>query len=172
MKKKLLGLTLSLVTAAVLLGSGVLAFYQSGWNYQEVVMPLEENIEEIRNRISELKGKGEFNLIGQEIKAQSGEILFNVEFSSPLRENIYIEDISGDIYLGENDVGNLHLPEDEVVIEGNETNSFVLKGSLSEDVNTSDFYLGEMSRAEVRNVSTKLEVFGLEFRVEGLGDIR
>ncbi|MFP4116697.1 MAG: hypothetical protein ACLFTY_01615 [Candidatus Aenigmatarchaeota archaeon] len=166
MSKKMLGFALFILNLSVVLVPVVLAFSTNGWNPREAVMPPEENIQELQERVSNFTEEGDIREVDREIDPQSGGMNLTLKASSPFERKVYLEELSGDMYMGERKVCELSLVEEKVVLKEDESTSFVLGGSLKEDPETLA-RRGNLDR-QVENVSVEMEVLDLEVTAEDL----
>lgn len=133
MKERTLAFFLAIVTVVLIIGPVVLAFSSNNWNVRQVIMPSEEDMSTVEEEIVSLQEPGEFGVVGRELEEETGELEVYVEFDSSADFDIVLKEFYTDLYLDEQDVGEMWLRKDEVVLNSMEATNFTLEGKLEDE---------------------------------------
>lgn len=137
MNKKTLGICLTLLTIALWLGPIVTAFASNGWSVKKTIMPSEERINDVSDEAENILGD-ELSEKNFEIKSatiKDGRIILDIEFNSPFKFSLTIENLNGDIHekRGEGFLSTVKLKE-PVKIPSQGSGDLRLTGKISKDL--------------------------------------
>lgn len=133
MRKKIMGILLTLLSATLAIGPIFVAFNSNNWNLKETVMPQEGEIDEIKNRIESVLPDDftEDAFFVKETSVDGSQLSITVEFTSPISNPITIEEFDLDI-RDERDflLGEIELKDETKVPEKGKATIY-FSGSLT-----------------------------------------
>ena len=171
MDNKLLGILLALSTVLILSVPVVYGFSVHNWSIESLIIP-----EDLENLERSLEDPGEIQIEEENFDPITGEVEIDASFESDFDFDVVLRRFSGDIYYGEEEVGDIELRE-EVVLEAGETTEFTLYGEVDEELLMGAIDLGDIMMDmdfdavspedfDLENVAMELEVMGTEIRIE------
>lgn len=131
--EKTVALILALVTAALLVGPVVLALSSNNWNIREVVVPPEENMNNIKEEALDLQNPGEFRVVGRELNGETGDLEVYAQFKSSVDFDIILKDFYTQLRLDGQNVGEMRLMKEEVALRPGEATNFTLEGQIKDE---------------------------------------
>ncbi len=159
MKKRLLGIGLGLLTVALFIGPIAYAFYSNGWSVKDTVVPSDEQISSIQNKIQGTLGggtfeMGDFELVENVITEDKITLVFSL--SSPPKFSI--ENMWLTLFYGQ-DKENLA----DLSLEKVEGKRITLSGQ------TTDTGKNIIKNSTDKQVLAKLQTGGMSFEFEASG---
>lgn len=133
MGERALGWGLKLLGIALFVGPFIAAFAVHNWDLQATVMPSQEEMDELEERLSGLFGEGfsEDTFTLENPTYSGGKIRIPVRFTSPIDLPIKITDLSFAISDQGVEVAQVEMEETELEIPTNGTVNFTLTGSYT-----------------------------------------
>ncbi len=157
MGERVLGWGLRLLGIALFIGPFIAAFAAHDWDLQAAVIPSQEEMDEVNERLSGLvveEGFSEDPLTFKDPTYSDTTIRVTVEFTSPLKIPIKITDLSASI----SDQGvQVQMEEAEVDVPANGTANFTLVGSYTGD---------PLTNPEPTDVNITFELYGVTLQVQ------
>ena len=159
MGERALGWGLKLLGIALFVGPFIAAFAVHNWDLQATVMPSQEEMDELKERLSGLLGEGfsEDTFPLENPTYSGGKIRIPVRFTSPLNLPIKITDISFAISDQGVEVAQVEMEETEVEIPANGTVNFTLTGPYTGTLPTDP---------QPTDVNITLEAYGVTLQMQ------
>jgi len=159
MGERALGWGLRLLGIALFIGPFIAAFAAHNWDLQAAVMPSQEEMDEVKGRLTGLVAEGGFSenplTFGDPIYSDT-TISVTVGFTSPLKVPIKITDLSASISDQGVQVGQVQMQETEVDVPAEGTVNFTLIGS----------YTGFPTNPEPTDVNIAFELYGMTLQIQ------
>lgn len=174
MGEKALGIGLGLLSVALWIGPIAVAFHSHGWNLRETLMPNENQISAIENKVEGLVvdeiSEDYLTVVDKEIDPTTNEFEIVVELDSPLTVSGKLLNISIDVSCESHDVslGSVELKENVVNLPAEGTVTFSLLGSLTSEGNRhiETFHGGNLPEISISEVLIELELYGINVKLE------
>ncbi len=163
MKKRALGIGLTILSIAIWIAPLATAFGTNEWSMRKTLMPSEEEISDIQERIESVVGgselsEGNFSVTDSRISGR--KISLTVEFTSPFPFSIKM--LNFDIELYDQDLGvtfaQMGMEEPSVKLDPHETKTITLEGNLTDDAQG---YERIPDHVTFSNVTLKIKVSGI-----------
>ena len=140
LKKRTLGIGLTLLSIAIWVGPIAAAFGSNGWSLKETVMPKEEEINDIQSRIEETIGGGNFSDTNIKVSNSSisgKDISLNLEMNSPFSFRAEILEFNFELYDAQigRKIGHVEMSKEAIILKPEITTNISFQGSLSVEIN-------------------------------------
>lgn len=138
MNKRILGIGLTILTILLWVGPIAAAFASHGWSVKETVMPEEEQINDIEDKVDNLIGGKElssnnFSVIESDIVGEKVDL--TIEFTSPFLFSLKIVKFRTSLFDDSRDItiANVEMVESSIETESEGTVTFSLEGTLTDE---------------------------------------
>lgn len=160
MGERVLGWGLRLLGIALFIGPFIAAFAAHDWDLQAAVIPSQEEMDEVNERLSGLVVEEGFSedpfTLGTPIFSNN-TVRVTVEFTSPLKIPIKITNLSASISDQGVQLAQVQMEEAEVDVPANGTANFTLIGSFTGESPTNP---------EPTDVNITFELYGVALQVQ------
>lgn len=174
MGKRALGIGLGLLSLALWIGPIVAAFHSHGWDLKKTLMPNENQISAIENKVEGLVvdkiSEDALTVENKEANLKTSEFGIVVELDSPLNVPGKLLNISIQFSCESHDVilGSVEMKENAVTLPADGSVTFSLVGSLTPKGNRHIETLHERNLPEVSitDILVELEIYGIKVKIK------
>ncbi|MBS3815684.1 MAG: hypothetical protein KGY45_03880 [Hadesarchaea archaeon] len=170
MKKKALGIGLTLLTIALWVGPIVTAFSANNWNLKSTLMPRQEELQGVKNKFGGVMDEGisedMFSTENAKVNLSDNEFEVDANLSSPFNIPITIQGFSGKLVDQDYEViiADIQMDEENVYLPPNGEAQFTIIGTLTQSgsQHIENNYGGEVP-PNIRpiNLTVELEFYGV-----------
>ena len=175
MGERALRIGLLLLSILIPVGALAAAFAANDWDLKATVMPDQDEIDGVRDKIENMFGE-EFseNILNLgSSTVNPSELRATISFASPFNVDVKITEISGGISCREHNVplGSVRMEEQEVDVPANGTVTFTLVGipTLGGYQHIIDAHGGDLPDVTLTEMVFEFEFYGVTVRVENVG---
>lgn len=174
MGERALGIGLGLLSVALWVSPIVAAFHSHDWNLKETVMPNENQISAIENKVEGLVvdeiSEDYLTVANKEVNLTTNEFEILLELDSPLNVSGKLLKFSLEVSCERHDVflGSVEMKKNVENLPAGGTATFALVGSLTPGGNRhiDTMHGGDLPEVTVTDFLLKLEVYGVNVKVE------
>lgn len=136
MNKRLVGIGLGLLTIALWIGPIAMAFQANGWSLKKTIMPDQEDLNAVQQKIQEAMGQAGFSPdmfqpVDNNLEGNTLSLTF--QFQSPLDSEVKVKEIQLVLLKDGTEIVTLNMEEDQVVVSPGESEQILVSGELSEE---------------------------------------
>lgn len=171
-----MGICLVLLSIALWVGPIVAAFASNGWNLKETVMPSQDELSGVKDKIGGLSEGGfsenMMQIVDNQMNLSTGEFAATLEIESPFNIDIKITEFSFDLYCEQHDnkLGSVQLEKSEVNIPASTTVQFDIVGTLTSQAiqHITNVHGGDLPESAFKNPVFELESYGVTITMENM----
>ncbi|KXB03136.1 hypothetical protein AKJ48_04195 [candidate division MSBL1 archaeon SCGC-AAA261O19] len=176
LSRRALGIGLALLSIALWVGPIVAAFASNGWNLKETVMPSQDELSRVKDKVGGLTEGGfsenTLQIVDNQMDLTTGEFEATLEFESPFNIDVKITEFSFELYCEQHDfkLVPVQLEENEVSIPASAIVQFDIVGSLTSQgrQHIIDNHGGKLPEPSLENPVFELESYGVTIRMENM----